>query len=267
MLKLKYDSLDQVPAKYLDLYEIKDGVYLLTGVELPPSKEADVQRLQTALTKERSDHSSTKEKLKPFENIDPATVQASLDELEELRIKVDGLKDTDVEGKVQKLVDSKVERIKATYEREKQQLTTKLSTYEQQVADLSGTITKTKINGALMKAAQENKIVPTAMEDILLHSSMFEVSESGDIISKESKLDVNVWLQDMKDKRPHWWPASVGGGASGSNSNGGGSNNPWSKASWNLTEQGRILREQGADKAGQLAKLAGVDVYASKPAS
>jgi len=42
--------------------------------------------------------------------------------------------------------------------------------------------------------------------------------------------------------------------------------NPWSADSWNMTEQGRILRENRT-KAEQLAAQAGTKIGAPKPAS
>jgi hypothetical protein len=43
------------------------------------------------------------------------------------------------------------------------------------------------------------------------------------------------------------------------------SNNPWSAAHWNMSEQGRILREKGREYADRLASAAGTKVGGVKP--
>lgn len=41
--------------------------------------------------------------------------------------------------------------------------------------------------------------------------------------------------------------------------------NPWSREAWSVTEQGRIARVMGFDKASNLAKAAGVVIGATRP--
>jgi hypothetical protein len=43
--------------------------------------------------------------------------------------------------------------------------------------------------------------------------------------------------------------------------------NPWSAAGWNLTEQGRLIRASGVDRAAALAKSAGSFIGAVRPAT
>jgi len=42
--------------------------------------------------------------------------------------------------------------------------------------------------------------------------------------------------------------------------------NPWEKANWNLTAQGRFIREHGLGIATLYARAAGVEIGATKPA-
>jgi hypothetical protein len=74
-------------------------------------------------------------------------------------------------------------------------------------------------------------------------------------------------LKDMQDKAPHWWPASVGGGARGGSGGGGARSNPWLKDNWNLTKQGAYLREHGEEKARAMAESAGVSLGSTRPAA
>jgi hypothetical protein len=77
------------------------------------------------------------------------------------------------------------------------------------------------------------KVIPEAQEDVLLYArALFTVAEDGSVVTKDAGgvspgLPPKVWLSDMAQKRPHWWPLSVGGGARSSSSVSGKSN-PWS---------------------------------------
>ena len=83
MLELVYDTIETVPENYRDLYTERDGKFHLTGVKGMKS-QADIDRLQTALTKERNDHKATRDKLTTFGDMDPEQVQAQLDRIPEL---------------------------------------------------------------------------------------------------------------------------------------------------------------------------------------
>jgi hypothetical protein len=58
----------------------------------------------------------------------------------------------------------------------------------------------------------------------------------------------------------------VGGGSGGSQNNfGTGGTNPWSLDGWNMTKQGQYVRENGVEKAEQMAKSAGTTLGGPKP--
>ena len=78
-------------------------------------------------------------------------------------------------------------------------------------------------------------------------------------------LKVDGWLREMQKMRPHWWPETEGSGAGGGGPLGNGAANPFSAKNWNLTEQGKIYRENPV-LADQLAKSAGTKVGGPKPA-
>jgi hypothetical protein len=44
-----------------------------------------------------------------------------------------------------------------------------------------------------------------------------------------------------------------------------GSDNPWSAAAWNVSEQGRLTRRLGEEKAAQIAKAAGCKLGSLRP--
>ena len=255
MLEIKYSKLSEIPENYQDLYTFNDETkeYILSKVNLPPSKEKDFQNVYQSLKKERSDHSKTKEKLKFFSDVNKETLHADLAELEELRITSSKFENN--EEKIQNLVNARLK----PYEREKEGLKSKIDEYTNEISKLKSVISSKKIKDSLLKTAHSSNVLRTAIDDVLMYASLFEVTEEGDVLHKEERLSPEIWLLNIKEKKPHWWESSVGSGAKGDSSLGkitGIELNPWDKNSWNLTEQIRITREHGQDKANQLKKLA-----------
>ncbi len=270
-LKLSYEKREDVPDGYEELYDEVDGKFVLTGVE-GMKTDADITRLQTSLTNERKEHKATKAKLTAYDGLDPDEVRTKLDTIEELEAKVAASTGKTDDAAIERLVESRVKRVLAPVERERDTLKAKLAETGQEVETLKTTNKKDRIDRAVSKVAADMKVVSHAIDDVsLLASTVFEVSEDGEVVTKELPgltpgLTPALWMKDMQEKRPHWWAASVGGGANGSGLPKGQAN-PWSAKSWNLTEQGKVIREHGADKANQLAKQAGVVVGASRPAA
>ena len=128
------------------------------------------------------------------------------------------------------------------------------------------------------QAAAKAGVQPTAVEDIVFRAlNQFSVKDDAiGVYNKDGVVKLGKdgktpfspaeWVEEMREAAPHWWPASQGGGAGGSQGGGGGgTNNPWSKAGWNLTAQGRVVNELGREKAEQMAAAAGSRLGASRP--
>lgn len=267
-LKALYNSLEDIPEQYRDLYEERGGQYHLTQIE-GVKTEADVSRVQRALESERTAHSQLKTQWQDFfGDKKPEDVQATLDRVPELEAAAEGKMDDE---KVEQLVSSRLQTKLAPVQRELDQTKRQLDEANGKVQDFEKKETQRTIHDAVRKAAQESKVIDTAQDDVLmLAERMFEVGEDGSITAKEGVgvtpgVTPDVWLTEMQQKRPHWWPPSQGSGATGSGSGGGFPQNPWSKDNWNLTKQGEVIRTQGAEKAAQMAKSAGSFVGASKP--
>lgn len=269
-IKAIYDNESDIPEAYKDLYTEKSGKWMLTQVE-GIKTDADVTRVQTALTAEKEAHKKTRDTLAAFGDLDPDDVHDKLDRFAELEIKANANDGKIDEKKIQEIVDQRVAREKAPIERENKKLKDDLTAAQTQVGELSSTITKGKIETAVRKAAEGAKVQPTAIDDVvMLGERIFEVTEDGKVVTKDNAgvtpgIEADVWLTDMQEKRPHWWPTSVGGGAKGNDGNKGFTNNPWSAANWNQTEQTKIVKEQGLDKANQMAKAAGSSVGSAVP--
>lgn len=266
-LKAIHDSVDEIPEEFRPLYTEKAGKYELTGIE-GVKTVADVNRLQSALEKERNDHKGTKTKFAVFGDRNPEEVIQLLDRIPELEAAAAGKLD---ETKLNELVEGRIKTKMAPLERE-------LGTLKQGIAERDGVIDGFKgkdrtrtIHDEVRRAATSQKVLPEALEDaLMLAERVFDLDESGRVIAKENVgctpgVDPVVWFTELQSKRPHWWGPSQGGGAGGSRVPGQGGANPWAHETWNMTEQGKVLSENRT-RAEQLAKSAGTSIGGARPA-
>lgn len=274
-LKLSYNSQEDIPNGYEALYTEKDGKWVLTGIEGMKTQE-DITRLSESLRKEREDHKKVKDILAKLggPDLDADALVEKLDEYEELKLRVESGEGGKIDDKkVEELVEQRVQRRLAPVERERDRLKTRNTELESENGTLKGTITRGTVESELRRHATEGKVVTSALDDILdIGANIFEVAEDGAVVTKQGLRNVpagvtpDVWLSDMKEKRPHWWPASQGGGAGGSGGGNGTGVNPWTKDNWSIEAQAQLVRTDPG-KADRLAKAAGVHVGAMSPAS
>lgn len=267
-LQAQYDTLDEVPEAHRELYSERNGKFEFTGVE-GLKTQADIDRLSTSLTKERDTHKASKTALAAWNALgaDPAEVQNKLDRIAELEAAAEGKLD---ENKLNQLVEGRIKSKTAPLERELSSLKAQLAERDAKIGEYEAHERQRSIHDAVRQAATKHKLLDTAVEDALfLAERMFEVDEDGRVVTKDGVgvtpgVEAHVWLTEMQTKRPHWWGPSQGGGARGGQGGGGGGANPFTKAGWNLTEQGRILREN-PDRAAQLARAAGTSIGGGMP--
>lgn len=270
-LELSYDNMNAVPEAYRGLYQEQDGKAVFnTGMVSGMKTQQDVSNVQEALRKERTDHALAKESLKPWASLGKTyeEITTSLDRIAELEAAAGGKLD---EAAINKLVETRIGSKTAPLERQIREATESLNTVTRERDEARGAIARREMSDAVRSVATEMKVVPTAIADVELFAQMaLERQEDGTYLTKQGVpgvtpgLDVKAFLKDMQKQRPHWWPASQGGGAGGS---GGGQSgdNPWSKTGWNLTKQGQFIREHGKAQADIMAQSAGVFVGATKP--
>jgi len=267
-LELMYDSMGAIPAGFEKLYTEKDGKAVLTGIS-GMKTQADIDRVQEGLRKEREDHAKTKADLKPFKGMNPEEVQATLDRVAELEAAAGGKLDDEA---INKIVESRLKTQTAPLTRQIEELTTKNAELEENVGNLSGTLTKSERNAAVRKAAAEMKVHSTAIPDVELvaesylekdeHSSRWVVKDGVEGVTPGA--DINQFMKEMQKVRPHWWPESVGGGAGGMGPGGVSSTNPFKADSWNVTEQGALIRSD-RPAAEAAAKAAGTTIGGPRP--
>jgi hypothetical protein len=265
LLKAIYESDSEIPEGYKDLFTARNGKFELTGIE-GVKTQADIDRLQTSLTKERNDHSATKNQLRAYSALgELEEVQAKLDKYPELETAAAGKID---DAKINEMVETRIKTRLAPIERERDRLKTDLSERDTRINEFTGRERTRAIHDAVRKATVEfkgGKFQPTALDDaLLLAEKIFDVDETGNVVVKDQVgftpgLAPSDWIGEIADRRPHWFEGSAGGGAKGGKANGGFINNPWAKETFNLTEQGRLYKEN-PERARQMATAAGQSI-------
>lgn len=278
-LKTIYEKKEDIPEAFVDLYVERGGKFELTGVE-GVKTQADIDRVQEALRKEKADHKTAKENLAKFGDLDPEKAAASIEELAEANARLAAItKDGTInEGAVQERIEAAVTRAVGPLQRDKKALESQLGQKdkvigekESEIGNLQGTMKRSRIEGILRDTAIAAKVLPTAIDDaVLVGSGMFEEVD-GKLVTRDgvgitAGLEPKEWAKDMMEKRPHWWPASQGGGSrGGTGPTGRDAGNPWSPGAWNITAQGAYIKAHGEAKAVEAAKSVGSKIGATAP--
>jgi hypothetical protein len=275
-IELSYENKDALPeafqneAVFNELFTVgDDGKVVLSGVTGMKTQK-DVDTVKEALRKEREDHSKARDALKPWGDLNAEETLAQLDRIKELEAAAGGKLD---EEKLNSLVEGRLSQKTGPLERQIKELTEAKTALETENDTLKSSIESRDRNDSVRAVATESKAHSTAVPDIeMAASAMLEKNDDGKWVTKSDidgltpGLDVKGWMKEMTKLRPHWWPESEGGGGrGGGGSNSFAGNNPFSHEHWNLTEQGKIMNEQGRDVADRMAKAAGTKVGGSRP--
>lgn len=224
-IRASYESQDEIPEPYRDLYTDRDGTWEITGVE-GIKTQSDIDRLNTANRKERDARRKAEKALEAFGGKSPEEIASDIDELEELRAqKADGDDDT-LEERVEKLAAKRLKTKMGPLQREHDKLKKSYSDLEGDRDGLRTEIRNIKISDSLRSATSKADVRKSAVDDVLLYgTNVFELTEDGatqtrDGVGVTPGLSPDEWLKDMKESRPHWWDASRGGGSKGSGDGG-----------------------------------------------
>ncbi|MEG0323599.1 MAG: hypothetical protein RR619_06340 [Raoultibacter sp.] len=269
-LELSYDDKTKIPTAHADLYTEVGGKWTLTGVN-GIKTQADIDRLQGALDKERNDHKSVKERYAPISSYKIEDVVSRLSEYDELKIRAStgGVDDK----KLDELVEARIKSRLSPLERQLEEYKNSLASKDAKIGEFESKDVQRRIKKAVAVAAKGAKVVDSAVDDAIIQGQqLFHLTEDGRVVAKDNVgitpgIDPTVWLSDMLKSKPHWFGSNVGGGSGGGNGGGnGGGQNPWSHEGWNMTEQSRIYREN-PERATTMAAQYGVDPLAPvKPA-
>lgn len=263
-LELSYDSADDIPAGMESLYTEKDGKQVLTGVK-GMKTQADIDRLQTALTKERNDHKTVRTQLSSLSSYGSIEeITANLDRIPELEAKQGKGDPADIE----KIVTARL----APVQRKLDEALTTISEKDKEICTYKGEKTKATIADTVRKAAKGLKIRESAIEDaIMFGERVLTIDESGNVVTKENSgvtpfATAEDMLRDILPTRQHWLEDSFGGGSQGGKGGQFSGTDPYSHDGWSITEQMKLMKSDPA-KAKKLAERNGVDpLKPTKPA-
>lgn len=243
-LKAKYESLDEIPETVdaRSLYEERDGEFVLKKDSIVGVKsEADIARLQTALTKERIARKEAETSLSMF----PGPPEDVIAELE-------ALKDKGAQPNQAQL-------------RELEKLRQELTASKSKVGELENTIGSHKLKSEFIKEATAQGVTSAALDDVLLWGEKLFAVKEGEVVSKDetSMLTPADWLSQLKTsgKKDYWFEQSQGGGAQGGKGAASVTGvEHFTKGTANLTKMSKIYSDD-PEKAERLAKLAGHDNF------
>lgn len=184
------------------------------------------------------------ERLKSFDGIDPDAVRNILK-----RFSDDEEAQLIAAGKIDDVLSRRTERMKTDFDRNLQAAREEASRHQSRTEKFASRV----LRGEVIGAASEAGVIKWAMEDAMLAASAdFELDDDGNPVAKEGKfgkdgkpLTLKEWFADMKETRPHWFPANASGGGSGH----GGSNisGTPSRSKMTAKEKSEFISKHGKD--------------------
>jgi hypothetical protein len=240
-IKLKYESLKEIPAEDVRLYVEREGAWHLDAdLKEERTKLAEFRSNNLALIKERDDLK------KRFEGIDPEEVRKLSEEKQRLedeqRVKA---------GEFDKVLDGRLKAAKTEWDKQ-------LVAVASERDALSSRLTVIQIDQGVITAATKRGLRATAIPDITARArsvfklvngvpTAFDADGKTVRVGKDglAPMTLEEWLDAQVSEAPHLFESNAGGGAAGNGSGGVGNRsvkNPYRKETWNLTEQMKLQR-------------------------
>jgi hypothetical protein len=262
-MALKY-KLDSKPEQYEDLYVEREGKFYL-DVE-GARDEAELNKVNQALAKERNFAKEIKSKLSAFESLvgDGRTLddlRADLERIPELEA---GQKGKLSKEELENLANERAKSKLIPLERQSKELASKLEEATKQLQEYQAKEIRRTIHDQVRSIAAETKAHEHAYASsdgalMLLADKIFEVNEAGQVVVKAGTgypegLSAKDVLPDIQRKHGYLWPASQGGGAGGGTAGYTGEN-PFKNGS---LDERVALYKKDPKRAEQLMKAAGL---------
>lgn len=166
------------------------------------------------------------EQIKKFDGIDPDAVRNILKRFaddEEAKLIAD--------GKIDEVLNKRTERMRGDFEKK----LTDAQKQAQEAVERAKSYEGKVLENSLMAAAAKVGVHQHAIEDVLFRGrAMFALDSNGQavmlddenkpVLGKDGKTPFSPgeWLEGMKEKAPHWFPATASGGGAGGGGGGGG---------------------------------------------
>lgn len=248
----------------------KDGKEIELGAETPEVKalvDAAISEATSGLTTNRDEILGEKKTLQKkldemgetWKDLDPEAVRTIMERLEN-----DEEAQLLAAGKMDEVIGRRMERVNADHTKQVDSFTSQLAERDTALGSANSRIKTLLVEGGMRQAAAELGVVASAIPDALARANnVFSVNDNGNltavekdgttIFGKDGKSSISPaeWLESMKERAPHWFPAPSGAGAQGGGGGKGGIHT--------------ITREQARDPAvyraaKEVAQKAGVEL-------
>jgi hypothetical protein len=253
-LKPRVKLKEEVPQEHLPFYVERGGAWVLDveGGLGDPAAVEELQRVSKAKLDEfRAANIALRKQVEDlnarFEGIDPDEVRKLAEEKRRLE-EQQALK----AGEFEKVLDARLKTLKGEHDKALAALTGERDALNARLATI-------QIDQAVVTEATKRGLRPTALPDITararhtfrLVNGVPQAFESDGKTPRAGRdgvtpLSLAEWLDTQVSDAPHLFASSAGGGATGDGSGGVGGqrsvSNPFRKASWNLTEQMKLLK-------------------------
>lgn len=244
----------------------------LSSPEIKAAIEAEVSaklgevetRYKTDIAKLTANRDEILQEKRRYSDLEKSLGELSIDDVKSYAQQLQQNKEAKLisEGKIDELVNSKIERARADYEGKLEAMQKDLSTREQQISKL---LIDQEATNSFIGAGG----LPEAVADAIVRArSVFSV-ENGECVARDKEghiikgangaLTIKEFMQSadyLKGSAKHLYTQPHGAGARGGAGGMNGEANPWAKETLNLTAQARIAREN-PEKAAMLKAAAG----------
>jgi hypothetical protein len=197
--------------------------------------EKQIEILTKALASERTDHHATEVKLK--------AADATIAEHAALGVAPDALHVS------QHIADATAAGVAhATNESQKKigALETQLTAANAAAADIGVKLVSRTISEEIRSACRDSHVKPEAVNDALT-IGMGELQLVDGRVETAEGVSLADWVDRRKGISPYWWPVARGSGARGNDIGLAPTGaNPWSKETWNMTQQGNLVKSDPA---------------------
>jgi len=265
-LRAVIEKLEEVPEALKAEYIEKDGKFYL-DLDNSLNVHTAIAPLATALATVKKEKKTIQDKLTALEakivglpdDFDPAKYADTVAELEAL--KSDPNRDKDTEAKLQKERERYEQRLRDAEAKRLADLKAK----DTEINERDTLIHETLVDGGLTEALVKHGVASQFMgatRALLRGAVKVQKGDDGKrhavVTTDLGDVDIDHFVENWSksDDGKHFVVQGKGSGSHGSGNGRGSEINPWVKESFNLTEQGRIIKSD-KDKARRLMKTAG----------
>ena len=248
-IKSEYETADEIPAQYRELYEQRGNKWELAAIEgvKPESAFADVKKALEAERERARQIEAQWKSWTPLAKHDPQHIQSVLDRLPEYEAMAK--QTSDIQARIDEVSSARIKAATLPIERERDALRAKYEEAETTLKRFAEADRQRKIVDAIRAAAGKTGLDPDSLEDaVLFGQATLEVAADGVVQVRDGApgipagIDVERMLAHVRDNgmRPRWWSENVSGGLRGGRASSSSIANPWAKGTINVTEQARL---------------------------